>query len=139
MSTENPYAASVVESKLVSGGDRERLRKIATAQRHVNFAVLFYLCLFPFNIAVSAIAGDTIWAALLTLVAVLAVLVYGMVSVFCLASLFHGTVSAVFHVLGLFVPLLGLVILIMISSRATTILRANGVKVGLLGANPKTI
>ncbi|QDS94879.1 hypothetical protein FF011L_36610 [Roseimaritima multifibrata] len=87
----------------------------------------------------SAIAGDTIWAALITLVAVLAVLVYGMVSVFWLASLFRGKVVAVLYVLGLFVPLLGLVILIVISSKATTILRANGIKVGLLGANPKTI
>jgi len=139
MSTENPYAAPTTATTLAPDVGRDRLRKIATAQRQTNLAVLFYLCLIPLNIALSTVANGAPWAAIILGVAALAVLVFGAVSVYSLASQFRGKIVAVVYVLGLLVPLLGLILLISISSKATTILKDNGIKVGLLGANPSTI
>jgi len=53
------------------------------------------------------------------------------------SSLKAGT--PVLWVLGMFVPLLSLILLLILSSRATAALRAAGFKVGLMGARTKEI
>ena len=48
-------------------------------------------------------------------------------------------IVAIIYVLGLLVPLLGLLLLLSVSGKATKELRSAGIKVGLLGANPNAI
>jgi len=142
MDTANPYSSPTTESAAPVaqlGSDRERLRRIATAQRQTNLAVLLQFLLFPASIGVSAVAGDAPWAGFVIGIVALCVVVYGAVAVFRLASVFRGKVVAVIYVLGLLVPLLGLLLLLSISSKATTILQEHGIHVGLLVADPSVI
>jgi hypothetical protein len=52
-----------------------------------------------------------------------------------------GILTLVPLVLGILtlVPLVGLLVLLAVNNKATTILRSHGLKVGLLGADPKQI
>ena len=139
MATGNPYASPTATATVAPHTDRERLRRIATAQRLTNLAVLFYLCLIPANIALSTVVDRAPWAAVVFAAVAISVLIFGAISVYGLAAQFRGKAVAVIYVLGLLVPLLGLILLVTISSKATTILKENGIKVGLLGANPTAI
>lgn len=118
---------------------REELRKIATAQRQVNLAVLFYLCFVPLNLWLASIAEKEPIAAIAQLVIALGLLAFCILSVYRLASIFRGKVIAVIHAFGMLVPLLGLLLLLVNNQKATEIMRKNGIKVGLLGANPNSI
>lgn len=146
MSTENPYTATATDPSTIqqsnvnnTNSNRDRLRRIASAQRGVNFAVLAYLVMIAANITLSSMAGDAAWAGAVFGVSALAVLAYAAVAVYRLASIFRGRIVAVIYVLGMLVPLLGLILLFSISSKASTILQEHGVKVGFLGANPATV
>lgn len=118
---------------------RTELRKIATAQRQVNVAVLFYLCFIPLNIWLASIAERAPIAAIGQLVVAIGLLAFCIVSVFRLASILRGNAIAVIHAFGMLVPLLGLLLLLRNNQKATGILQKNGIKVGLLGANPNSI
>lgn len=140
MSIDNPYRAPVSEGPHVDmPQDRERLRRIAGAQRLVNVAVLLYLGIIPINVGLRMTGVVASWIGLLVLVYLFVVLVVGVIAVFRLASMFRGTVVALLYLVGMIVPLLGLLLLVSLSGRATKELRAAGINVGLLGANPKTI
>jgi MFS-type transporter involved in bile tolerance (Atg22 family) len=54
------------------------------------------------------------------------------------SGLDYGAVSRVLLILGSFVPLVSLIILFVLSGKATAILRDRGYSVGLLGAAPKS-
>ena len=145
MSHDNPYdpPAAAFQSHNADE-DRDRLRRIASAQRQVNVAVLLYLAMISLSIVITSV-GDraappvAIPVAILFLIYSLIVLIWGAISVYRLASIFRGPFIAVIHVLGLLVPLLGLVLLYVNSRKATKALRKSGVTVGLLGANPSAI
>jgi len=142
MDNVNPYAATTTESAAPvaqRGPDRERLRRIATAQRQTNLAVLCQILLIPVSFGVTAVAGNAPWVGLVFVLVALGVVIYGAIAVYRLASVFRGKVVAVIYVFGLLVPLLGLLLLVSISSKATTILQEHGIKVGLLGADPSAI
>jgi hypothetical protein len=146
MTSENPYTAPAVEPSVPPQGitgtaspDRERLRKIASAQRSVNYAVLAYLLMIAANLSLSSMVGDAAWTGAVFGLSALVVLLYAARSVYRLASIFRGKVVAVIYVLGMLVPLLGLILLFSISSKASTILQEHGIKVGFLGANPASV
>lgn len=140
MSLDNPFQSpETVSVHTASPTDRDRLRRIASAQRQVNIAVLLYLSLIPVNMVLGAIGSGSMWAPVLVLVLGLVVLGLGAISVFKLASIFRGKLVAVIYVLGLIVPLLGLLLLLSISSKATKELRNAGFQVGLMGVNPNSI
>ena len=70
------------------------------------------------------------------------VLILGVVSavfIFLLAMKVYGVGLGI--VLGLlcFLPLINLLVLLMINGKATTVLKQNGIQVGLLGANTSAI
>ena len=140
MSETNPYAPpDSLPQDLPSHQDPDRLRRIAKAQRQVNVAAALYLGLIPVNILFSVAdiqVGLASWIIVLYLLVVLAM---GAVSIFRLAAVFRGPVVAVIYVLGLLIPLVGLLLLLSVSGKATRELRSAGIKVGLLGANPKDI
>ena len=139
MSSTNPYdSPKVTRAEMDISTARDDLREIASAQRQVNFAVLFYLGQAPVSTGLAILAESTPWAYLPLVVIALCVFGFGAISVYRLAAIFQGKSVAIVHALGLLVPLLGLILLVSNSQRATKILQKNGVKVGLLGANPNS-
>ncbi len=137
MSDHNPFVAPENQGVPAkpSGSNREHLIKVATAQRHVLFVILAYLALLPFNIAAQQVPQ----LAVILLPVAIIVFIAGAITVFRLASLFRGKAVAVLYLIGLLIPCLGLILLLVISSEATNLLKSNGIKVGLLGANPNDI
>lgn len=139
MSTQNPYEVPEVRNFVSASEDRERLRRIATGQRNTNLAALSYLCLLPANLLLRAVADSIPGSAVVFIILVISVIVYGAISVYGLASELRGKVVAVIYVIGLLAPILGLLLLMSLSGRATKILRENGITVGFLGADPNSV
>jgi hypothetical protein len=134
----------------VAGGDKAaelaRLLKIAQAQRGVNMAILltfgsYAVLLLGGFMAPAGRAGATPAFALLPLAGLLGLLtalVLQIIYVYRLASSLQHT--AILWVLGvIFLSCIGLILLLILSSKATKELRKAGFKVGLLGGNPKEI
>ena len=90
--------------------------------------------MIPVNLTLSIASEKAAWAGVLLGIIVLVVVGFGAISVYRLAALFRGEVIAIVYVLGLLTPILGLILLISIRQKATTILQQNGIKVGLLAA-----
>ena len=95
--------------------------------------------MIPANLVLPVVSGGAEWARVILVLIGLCVFGFGAISVCRLAALFHGKVIAVIYALALLVPLLGLIMLVTISQKATSILKQNGVKVGLLGAKPNSV
>jgi hypothetical protein len=109
------------------------LRTIALRQRAVMYCILAYLLLV---VCQFALPPGLRWILGL---AALAVSVAAAVFVFMLALAVYNTGTGV--VLGILtlIPIVGLIVLLVINSRATNILRRHGIRVGLMGADPSTI
>lgn len=135
MPSENPYEAPTAQDPASGSANREHLRNVARAQKRVLLAVLAYLAVVGGNIFLQSVLD----AGIVILIAAVCVFLFGAVSIDQLAALFHGTGVAVLYVLGMLVPCLGLLLLLLISQKATTLLQENGIKVGLLGANTSSI
>ena len=73
MSEHNPFNAPEPESEPTrpTGSQREHLVKVATAQRHVLFVVLAYLCLIPVNVMFGQVEGLQIIGPIFGLLVVL--------------------------------------------------------------------
>ncbi len=133
--TENPYQAPQATSPAVGvlSGKRDDLRSVAKSQKGILVCILMYL------VAVFAQFAIPPEVRMLFLVGVLLVVLVGAVFVFMLAIKVYGTgLGIVLGFLSL-VPLVGLVVLLIVNGKATGILKQNGIKVGLLGANLSSI
>lgn len=135
MSSENPYEAPASWEPSSGSTDREHLRKVARAQKQVLLAVLAYLAVIGVNIFLQSIPE----LRMALTIAAVCVFLFGAVSVYRMAALFRGKGVAVIYVLGMLVPCLGMLLLLSISQKATTLLQENGIKVGLLGADVNAI
>jgi len=137
----NPYQSPQVGSPIVSsfaGGDsREYLRDVARRQRKVLLAVGLN---FLVNI-IAAAANASESAPLILGMAVLAigVAIFSMVAMFQLANRVYGMGAAIVCTILMLVPCISLITLLVVNQKATSILQAAGVKVGLLGADPAAI
>jgi len=135
--SENPYQSPEYESSTgavgVKSGRREDLCKVAASQRGVLVCILIYLVCVLFSLVSPPEIGIVI--AVIAIVNAIA----GLVFVFRLAIQVYSTSTGV--VLGLLtlVPFVGLIVLLVVNGKATNILKENGIKVGLLGANPSQI
>lgn len=132
---ENPYQSpqSVPEVTGVLSGSREDLRSVAKFQKGILVCILIYLC---------AVIGQFALPADLRLFLGLGVLVVGLVGtvfVFLLALKVYSPVVGILLGLLTLIPCVGLIALLVVNGKATSILRANGLKVGLLGANVSEI
>lgn len=109
---------------------RNDLREIATRQRALMFCILAYIVLIVVRFVVPP-------PLLLVIgLAILAVGVTSAVFVFMLAIALYGTgVGIILGILTL-IPIVGLIVLLIVNGKATGILRAHGIKVGLLGRPP---
>lgn len=108
--------------------DPFQLDAIATRQKGVILCIAVYLLAVVGQFALPADAR--ILAAIPGLLAV----VLGAVFVFMLAIKLHGPVVGFMLGVLTLVPLLGLLVLLLINTKATAVLRAHGVKVGVFGA-----
>lgn len=128
---ENPYAPPQEDDRAtgVLSGTRKDLKKVAQYQKGILISVLLYLV----GLVSQIVVPD--WVRPILIAAVLCVALSGAVCTFLLAMKTHGAVQGI--VLGVlcFVPLVGLLVLLVVNDKATTVLRQNGISVGLLGAN----
>ena len=141
--TDNPYQAPQTTSQAtgVLSGSRDDLRNVAKFQKGILVCILIYLV----AVIVAVIGQFALPPELRPLVAIgvfLVALLQGLVGavfVFLLAMKTYGTgLGIVLGILSL-VPLIGLIILLVVNGKATNILKQNGIKVGLLGANVSSI
>lgn len=120
--TDNPYQSPVSKPVAVVTQDTKR---IAAAQKTLIAAILFY----PLAAVGQAFIGSSGTYLLL------GVLIFGVVGIVRLAAAFrYGRLKIALLILSLFVPLLGLILLLRLNAKATKELQAAGYKVGLLGA-----
>jgi hypothetical protein len=113
----------------------EDLRAVAWSQKAVMLCILAYLATLPASFALSALPDEIQFGARIGQVMFLLIIgITSAVFVFMMALKVYTTGVGV--VLGLLtlIPCIGLIVLVIINSKATSILRANGVRVGLLGA-----
>jgi hypothetical protein len=107
---------------------RTDLRTIAMQQRVILICILIYIM---------AVIGQFILPPKIMLLVGLGALgadLVAVVFVFMLAiRLYNVALGIVLGILTL-IPLVGLIVLLVVNGKATTILRQNGLKVGLLGA-----
>jgi hypothetical protein len=112
---------------------RETLQAIAGNQRAIIFCILGYLCLIPAIV----LAPDD-----LRIFVAIPVVLLGLtatVFVFLLATKVYSTgTGVVFGILTL-LPCIGLIMLLIINGKATSVLKDNGVEVGFLGASSSDI
>jgi hypothetical protein len=112
---------------------RNDLREIARRQRGLNICILAYIVLIILRFTLPP------QVMILVLLAVAAVVITSAVFVFMLSIAVYNTGAGI--VLGILtlIPIVGLIILLIINGKATSILRSHGIKVGLMGADPKQI
>lgn len=138
----NPYEAPR-QMGLVTGvksGRVEDLRAVAFYQRGILLAILTQIVCYGLMVAFGGVGGQSApgaapnLTALVPALLVLAAGLAGVVFMFLLAMKVYSTgVGVLLGVLGL-IPCVGLLVLLIVSGKATTILKENGYKVGLLGA-----
>jgi hypothetical protein len=117
------------QNQLPARKSRAELRSIAGTQKALLVCLLFYLC----GLVACAVMGKS-FPAIAGLGFMFAALLAS-VSVFILAIKLYGTgLGVVLGILTL-IPCIGLVMLVIVNGKATTILKQHGLKVGLLGAD----
>ncbi len=129
--TDNPYEPPPAGASVrgVLSGRREDLASVAKYQKGILVCILAYFALVACQFALPPE---------LRLILVLGASALGITStvfVFLLAIKVYGTGAGI--VLGILtlVPCVGLIVLLLVNGKATAILKENGIRVGLLGAN----
>ena len=124
-----PVTSSPQLTVRFAGTPSRSLEQIASGQKLISYAILINLGLYLLSLMLGEMA-----ALLLALVAigafVIALIGVGRIS----TGLGDSTASRILHAVALLVPLVSLVVLISINSRASKALKAAGYKIGFLGA-----
>ena len=129
--SDNPFQSPATDARVlgVRGGSREELRKVETYQKGILVCIL---------IQILAVIAQFVLPPELAIVVALASLAVSLAStvfVFLLAvNVYSTALGIVLGILAL-VPCVGLIVLLAVNGKATSVLRNNGIKVGLLGAN----
>ncbi len=131
MNQPNPYqppSAQLAASGEIRG-DRAYLRLVAKYQKGVLLCILGGIVAGVLQLALpGSLRG------LATLVQV-AISVTSVVFAALLAKTVYNTAAAVVYAIVTFIPCLGLIALLVMNQKATSVLQSGGVKVGLLGAD----
>jgi len=135
----NPYQSPQAEGGPVQPTrSREYLRAVASNQRGVLYCLLGQLVL---HIAVQAFPmldgsnAQAIATALVIAVGALAIVIAGGVFCYRLAAKLGTRSGAVLYTCFSLIPCVGLAVLALLNLKATSVLRAHGVSVGLMGAS----
>ena len=135
---ENPYEAPRTEIRAtgVRSGKRADVRQVAVAQKAILICILIQISNIVFQLAVN-IGKLPVPPALVLACGVVSLLsgVVSAVFVFLLAMRVYSTGLGILYGILALIPCIGLLVLLMINSKATGVLQANGHKVGLLGAD----
>ncbi len=136
---DNPYAPPTTSTRApvgIRGNDPKAVRAVAVYQKGIIVAMLVYLGCggLTFGLNAASIALPSFYPGVILTVLAIDVLV-GIVFVFLLSMKVYHPVLGVFLAIFTAIPFLGLLILLMVSGKATATLRANGCPVGFLGAN----
>lgn len=145
--SENPFAAPESSGRAIGvrSGKAKDVLAVARYQRYLILCILVYMASVGVQVAVTfgamgAInnqqAAPAISGVMLAVsIGVLLAWLCGAVCVLLLAmKVYQPVVGVLLCVLAL-IPCVGLLILLLVNSRATKIIRDNGYSVGLLGAN----
>jgi hypothetical protein len=133
--SDNPFQSPETTSGpdwAAAGGDgrrsKEDLLAIASAQRWLMVAILGHFLAIVFQL------GGPRTAPLILVVAVFVVPI-GLYGVMKLAArLYRSRVVGILNGLAMFLPLIGLFVLLILNGRATRLLRKYGIRIGLMGA-----
>ncbi len=129
--SQNPYQSPATDAHVIgiNSGNIEDLRKVAKYQKGVITCILIQLL---------AIGAQFALPPELQIFLALGLLIVGITStvfIFLLAVNVYTTgVGVLLGILAL-IPCIGLLVLLTVNGKATTVLRKNGIKVGLMGAN----
>lgn len=130
MADANPFAPPQARVDAVDPDSAERLEKLASGQKLVIWSIALSLA----SIALQFVIG------LLAFVIGFATLILSIIGVLRLCNGFgYGAGHKVVYIVCLFIPLVSLIMLIVLSVRATRHLRDGGYTVGLMGASKTSI
>jgi hypothetical protein len=132
MSMENPYRAPEADIRIVGirSGRREDLKRVAQAQKVIVLCILLaFVCIISVRLM------PTLLGRQIAAVIYLATILVATVFMFILAIRVYSTAVGVLMGVLTLIPCIGLLTLLRMNHKATTILRDNGIKVGLLGAD----
>jgi len=137
--SENPYQSPMASGTAIGvlSGAVEDLRAVARYQKGILVCILVQILSGIFVVVLPQLgqAESLALVGLLVSIGSLIVGVFGTVFIFLLATKVYSTgIGILLGVLTL-IPCLGLIVLLAVNAKATGILRQNGIKVGLLGAN----
>jgi len=125
----SPEAKKLLELKDLT---KDELHTIAAAQRLVIASVFAYLlAIVVYEVAAASASLDLRPLGY-------AAAIFAMVAIYRLATALR-RVSPLTWSLGMLLPIVGLILLLVLSQKATGVLKAAGVHVGLLGARLKDI
>lgn len=129
--SDNPYAAPEADEQVsgILSGSQKDLYHVARMQKGIIICILLYFIAMFGQLAIpQQLRG-------LILIGLLFVLLAGAVFVISLSVRVYGTALGI--VLGILalIPCWGMIVLLVINSKATRIMKDNGIKVGLMGAN----
>ncbi|MFT3713810.1 MAG: hypothetical protein QM817_39630 [Archangium sp.] len=124
--------------KCAASGPRDKIRKVAAAQRTLIKSFGVGLLLIPLTLMPNTLLGEETKLvavfSLITAVLSIAVRIVMLVATYRLAAALDKGIPVLWS-LGTFLPgCVGIIVLLVLSSHATTYLRANGVQVGFFGA-----
>lgn len=131
----NPYQAPADYGQVVgvNSGRIEDLRGVARYQKGILTCILIYLIAMLCQFLLPP------ELRLLLAAVVLLVGVAGTVCVFLLATKVYSTPLGILMGILTFLPCIGLIVLLIVNGKATSVLRQNGIKVGMLGADVSRI
>ena len=109
------------------------IRAIARRQRVLLVCILG--CIAPYAVLMAGQGRMSPLVVLPVALALLGVEITAMVFVFLLSTKLYGTAVGILMGILTLVPCLGLLILLVVNNKATTTLKASGIKVGFLGAS----
>ncbi len=125
---ENPYEAPADEATGVLSGKRDDVLEIAKYQKGI---ILCIVANFVIYVGSGASPPDLRIFLLVALV-IVGLISAGLVVLLCLKV--YSTAAGILMGLLSLVPCIGLIVLLIVNTRAPQILQDNGFKVGLLGA-----
>jgi hypothetical protein len=129
--SQNPYEAPTIPAQAVgiNSGSRDDLKSVAKYQKGILVCILIYIVTVFGQLAVPANVRF-----IFAIVVVLTGLV-GTIFVFLLAMKVYSPAVGVLYGILTLVPCIGLLMLMVVNGKATSVLKQNGIKVGLLGAD----
>lgn len=131
--SDNPFAPPPVMATPEGRGNLPRAYQIASRQRTVLICILVQLVLMVANIGLKS--GGPAAAQLAVSIALLCTVVVSAVAVFSLAMEVFGVGVGILLGILTLVPCVGLIMLLIVNGRATSLLRNAGYHVGLMGAD----